>query len=434
MANSDRKKMTDFINKSIEAVPIQGLSLSITNNDEITYSLQYGKGIDENASFVLGSTSKAITATSILTLLEECHISLNAPIKEYLAWINTENNISILDLLNHTSGIAAYETIDNLKYSGTYGVFEYSNANYNLLGKIIEEITGDSFSNTVDKNIFSRLNMNNSFSFSNDTKEKAAQGYKSLFGVLFPYSEKVPKETSWIQAPSGYLCANPADMTKYLRFLLRYSYDNQQLLQLIKNMGIEVNNSPAIEGVYGNSGIYSMGWIYKNINGTDVLYHTGKLSAYSSLSVVIPQKNIGISVMCNMGDFLVGTKLVEQLFEGIISVTIDHDIPTIPANSYVKQHAIINLTLLILFTLCLFPAIMLIIKGGLFYFNAKTVCSFILLHMLLPVIFIKFFSIFKIPNKVAADFAPDIFIVLRICSLILLLTGIWKCILNVTAY
>ncbi|MDD4850091.1 MAG: serine hydrolase [Gemmiger sp.] len=424
------KEMTDFIHTSIKAIPVQGVSLNITNQSKTIYSLQYGQGIDKDSSFVLGSTSKAITATSLLTLLEEHHISLDTPIKAYLAWIHTENSISILDLLNHTSGIATYETIEHLQYAGTYGVFEYSNANYNLLGKIMEKITGNSFSKTVEQTVFEKLKMAHSFSFTNATKQNVVRGYKSFFGVLIPYQEKVPQENSWIQAPSGYLCARPSDMAKYFRFLLQYTYGNQQLLQLVKKRGVSVRNDPAIEGIYGNSGIYSMGWVYKNVNGTEILYHTGKLSTYSSLSVIIPQKNIGISVMCNMGDFLVGTNLMEQLYEGIISITIGKAPPTIPANSYAKQHARINLALLIVFTLCLFPALRLLTKGGAFSVDAKTVCPFLLLHGLLPIAFLEFFAIFKIPDKVVADFAPDVFMVFRICAVTLFITGIWQCIVT----
>lgn len=426
MENLEYSEITDYVENSLKIIPIPALSISITNRDKTIYSMSYGKEINNNSSFALGSTSKAITATSVLMLLERYSININTPISRYLTWIDTPFDISILDLLNHTSGISTYETIDNLKYSGKYGSFEYSNANYNLLGKIIESISGKTFSEYVNTNIFSKLNMVNSFSYSKNTSHNIISGYISLFGLLIPCKEKIPNDISWIQAPSGYLCSSTSDINKYLRFLLYYSYGNQSLPKLIKAKGIEVCDNPAIEGIYDNKGIYGMGWIYKNVNKTDIFYHTGKLSSYNSLSVIIPKKNFGISVMCNTGDFFVGTKLIEQLYEGIISIVIDNETAYIPVNSYIKQHSIINLTLLLLFLLCSLPTILFFISKEAFYPNAINILTFIVLHIALPIALLSIFTIFKIPFNIAADFAPDIIIVLTYCSIVLIITGLLK--------
>lgn len=427
MTDVRSKEIDIFIDNAINAIPMPGLSVTITNQEETLYTMQYGKGIDVNSSFALGSTSKAITATAILMLSEEYQIKLDEPVNNYLSWVDTKSGITILDLLNHTSGIATYEMTDNLKYSGKNGTFEYSNANYNLLAEIIETITGDTFSSYIDSHIFSMLNMDNSFVLLNETKQRIVEGYKSYFGFLIPCKTKIPDKTTWIQAPSGYLCASPADMSEYLRFSLNYLYDSQQLLQLVQENGIQVNESPAIEGIYSNSGIYGMGWICKNVNGIDILYHTGKLSNYCTLSALIPQKNIGISIMCNMGDFFVGTDLIEKLYEGVISILINNkDMPDINKNEYLKQHTVINVALLILIALCVLPAVLYGIRGIPFQPTILNVCMLILIHLVIPVILIRAFPILGIPYEVVTDFAPDIFAVLIVCSFILFMTGVWK--------
>ena len=432
VTNIQSKELDAFIENAINVVPIPGLSVMITNQNDNIYSMQYGQGATENSPFALGSTSKAITATAVLMLLEEYNIELYTPIWEYLTWIDTEYGITIKDLLNHTSGISTYETIDNLKYSGSYGDFEYSNANYNLLAEIIETITGNPFSDYVDKRIFSILEMDNSFALSNDNISSIVQGHKAYFGLLFPCRTTFPDKTTWIQAPSGYLCASPENMSVYLRFMLDYSRDKQQLLSLVQNTGVQVNDSPAIEGIYNNSGIYGLGWIWKNVSGIDILYHTGKLSNFCSLSVLIPQKNIGISVMCNMGDFLVGTNQIEKLYEGIISILINHeDIPIIQKNTYLKQHIFINMSLLFLVFLCLLPAILYRLTGAIFYPTTLNCCVFTLIHIIIPIILIRLFPILGITYEVATDFAPDILLILLICSVILFSTGAWKLVLIV---
>ncbi len=426
------EEIDTLIGDATAAIPIPGLSVIVTNQEENLYSMQYGKNIDADSSFALGSTSKGITATAILMLLEEFQINIDTLISDYLPWADPDYSITILDLLNHTSGISTYEKIDNLKYLGNHGTYEYSNANYNLLGEIIETITGDTFSHYIDKCIFSKIGMDNSFILSCDTSKNIVQGYKSFLGLTFPCETKIPSKTTWIQAPSGYICTSSTDMAGYLRFLLDYSHDNQQLLQLVKHTGVYVNKSPAIEGIYGDSGIYGLGWIYKNVNGIDILYHTGKLSTYNSLSVLIPQKNIGISIMCNMGDFLVGTNLIEKLYEGIISILIDDDnVPSIQKNEYVKKHIAINLVLFVLIVLCTLPVVLYHIQVVPFHPTMLNICTLALIHIVVPVFLIIVFPILGIPYEVILDFAPDIFAILLGCSLTLFISGVWKVVSSV---
>jgi len=170
-----------------------------------------------------------------------------------------------------------------------------------------------------------------------------------------------------------------------------------------------------------------MGWICKDVNGMDILYHTGKLSNYCSLSVLIPQKNIGISIMCNMGDFFVGTNLIENLYKGVISIIIDdNDMPNINKNDYLKQHTVINMALLVLILLCVLPAVLYGIRGTPFQFTTLNVCMLILIHLVIPVILLGAFPIVGIPYEAVTDFAPDIFAVLISCSFILFMTGAWR--------
>ncbi|SHK22602.1 serine hydrolase domain-containing protein [Hespellia stercorisuis] len=354
------KEIDDLIKKTFQSIPIDHLSITITDQEDELFSMNYGAGITGSSSFVLGSTSKAFTAVAMFKLLGKFSISIDTPICHYLPEINCTDEITIRDLLNHTSGIGTYETIDNLKFSGKYGAFEYSNANYNLIGSVIEVITGNTFSNYVETQIFTPLKMKQSFAFSDSAKSKVMQGYKAYFGFSLPYDTKVPNEYSWIQEPSGYLCSSTADMGKFLRYMMKYSYEGNQLSKIVKENGVSVKNSPAIEDIYiNNDGIYSAGWINKTINNVDILYHTGKLSNFCSFSALIPDKHLGISITCNFGDFLVGTNQIEKLYEGITSILINKDIANyINPYDYFIRHSVINSILLILLMLCSLPFIL----------------------------------------------------------------------------
>lgn len=424
----ENEKLENLFNDTIDSMPIKGMSAAITSGNETIYSKQFGKGINEHTSFILGSTSKAITAVTTLMMIREYGLSINDYANQYLPWIRSE--ITLLDLLNHTSGISTYEKMNNIKYLGEHGKFEYSNTNYNILGEIMEVVTDNTFSNYVEKHIFNILNMDDSFALSENTANQIISGYQSYFGFPVPCKPQIPNESTWIQVPSGYLCSSTSDMTKYLQFMLGYSQDNVSLLHFIKNNGLTVHDNAAINGIYANTGLYGFGWIYKNVGGTDILYHTGKTSSFTSISVLIPKKDLTITILCSMGDFLVGTNLIEKLYEGVISIVLETDGTLhVDKNEYWKQHSMINLILLLLFLLSILPLILLLMTSRPPQTYFFSICKFLLIHIIAPIFIIGIFPIIKIPYEVGSDFAPDILFVTVICSFFLFSTGALKLVL-----
>lgn len=429
MLNTMQTKKFEFlIDNIVNDVPIKGLSMAVTRENKTIYSKQFGEGINEHASFILGSTSKSFTAVATLIMISEYGLSLNDYANKYLPWISSE--ITLLDLLNHTSGISTYEKMNNIKYLGKRGEFEYSNTNYNILGEIIAVVTDDTFSNYIKKHIFDTLNMNDSFALSEDTSDKIVSSYQSYFGIPITRIPEIPNKSTWIQVPSGYLCSSSFDLEKYLQFMLRYSQGNISLLQNIKSNGVAVHDNAAINGIYSNTGIYGFGWINKNVNGTDILYHTGKTSTFTSICVLIPQKNMTITILCNMGDFLVGTNLIEKFYESAISIALEtNEISYVAGNEYWKQHSIINVTLLLLLFLSILPFIVFIMSGKPLQSDLLSICKFSLMHIVAPAIIISIFPIIQLPYKVGFDFAPDISFIIVVSSINLFWTGLLKIVL-----
>ncbi|MEE4289772.1 MAG: serine hydrolase domain-containing protein, partial [Erythrobacter sp.] len=134
--------------------------------------------------FRIGSVSKQFTAVATLLLAERGQLSLDAPIATYLedtppAW----EAVTVRNLLRHTSGIPSFTQLESFERDqylplsqdeliATFSAlplefepgakFTYSNSGYVLLSKIIEEVSGDSFSDFLDANIFAPLGMENS--------------------------------------------------------------------------------------------------------------------------------------------------------------------------------------------------------------------------------------------------------------------------------
>ena len=189
-------------------------SILVAKNGKILYSNYVGyanfkkkEPINETSVFQLASVSKQFTAAAIMLLYERNQIQLTDTVNNYFPNFPYEN-VTIKNLLNHTSGLPKYfwvaehkwkqekaptnsEMMTLLECSNVQRFFkpgrnfDYSNTGYFVLASIVEKVSGSSFSSFVKENIFDPLEMNDSFvySFENDNiKTKKLTGYRLYRG------------------------------------------------------------------------------------------------------------------------------------------------------------------------------------------------------------------------------------------------------------
>ena len=174
-----------LINNSENQV-LPGYSILVGNFDSVIYETEYGysdikneKKITKNTRFRIGSITKQFTAIGILKLVEEGKIELNSSVQQYVEFI--PKSITIEHLLLHTSGLVSYfDDLDipdssyMMNYSSTDLVsllngkkslskpnkeYHYNNSGYHLLGYIIEQVSGKSYSKYLEEKIFTPFDM-----------------------------------------------------------------------------------------------------------------------------------------------------------------------------------------------------------------------------------------------------------------------------------
>lgn len=178
-------------------------NILLSEKNEIIFNKSYGyadkeKGIKNTSQtkFMIGSMTKTITATCIMQLLEKGLLSTDQSIDRYLPNCYKNHEITIHNLLNHTSGIPNFVTlkkqiewdkphtpqeiihiVSNHKLKFPVGKrWSYSNTNYLLLGLIIEIISGMDYHQYVKNNIFIPAGMKNS-SFITEEQQNLANNY-----------------------------------------------------------------------------------------------------------------------------------------------------------------------------------------------------------------------------------------------------------------
>jgi CubicO group peptidase (beta-lactamase class C family) len=234
-------------------------------------------------NFRSGSLAKQFTALGILGLVEEGKIQLSDTVANYFPY-STFENITIQQLISHTSGLQDaeywieknwqsndyvqlddimnwYETNDKFMFEpGTS--FEYNNGAYYVLVKIIEVVSGTSFSDYMQKIVFDKIGMNNTKYVNSKTIGKipnmAICYEKDSLGNW--KSEEKYFLNSLVGA--GGIYTNLVDYSKYLDALRKSKIFNETTHQLVFkpiSMNIELH-SEDMRILKGKESSYAMGW------------------------------------------------------------------------------------------------------------------------------------------------------------------------------
>ncbi|WP_044640198.1 serine hydrolase domain-containing protein [Risungbinella massiliensis] len=326
----DTDKIDHFVESAMDKLQIPGIALGIVKGDQTVYLKGYGiSGPDKTpvtpqTPFVLGSTSKSITALAIMQLVEEGKIDLKAPVQRYLPWFRVADEeaskkILVQDLLYQTSGIAKYDghigmvngnksieehirSLKNIQLTGRVGGdFQYSNLNYDILSGIVQVVSGDPFSKYVQNHIFKPLEMKHSYDSPKEAeKDGLATGYQSIFGWMVPTEQLDHRGT----IASGYLISSAEDMSNYLVAQMNGGHFKKN--KILSTESVKQMHNPV--SPMGDGSSYAMGWSVKN----NVIFHVG--ATENTYSFMVMKDGYGIILLANSMDFLV---YYDQIVMGI---------------------------------------------------------------------------------------------------------------------
>lgn len=402
-----------------EKYHVPAMAVMEVSSDEILFSGCYGECTGNDQDFIIGSLSKSFTAVAVMQLTEKGLVDPDSPITEYMDCSkyfadNTDYaRITVRDLLNQTSGIGTYATFGNLASTDSYGSHVYSNANYSLLGVIVQNVTGMSFEDYLQNNVFTPLGMEDTYaSLSENAREKMVPGYRNYFGFEIAGEPDYPKdleEITWTSVPGGYLISSPADMGRYLQMYLRGGED------VISKDSVERMFSENVPGE-DEGEYYGMGWIYAEENGKTKIYHTGLVENYVAYMYIFPDEDKAGVVLIAMNDYLVNNMYLDN----IIAPLTGKDLPD-QSGMYWVMHGIIDLVCILLLAVALYPVITL----KKWKTKNKNIVFEILRHLVLPVGLVCGINVVA-PLFVIWLFAKDICIVLLTCACLLLLMGLYK--------
>jgi len=280
--------------------------------------------ISDQTIFAIGSVSKQFTAVLILQLTESGKLKLDDKVSQYLSDFQNKDyeNITVQQLLNHTSGIS--DSGNGLLFKSGSG-FSYSNKGFYFLGKLIEKVSGKDLNENYAE-LFRKAGMKNTYTAENFTGNHFAGTYLGN-PKKFQKVENMPKRLAEksISISAGGILSTVDDLHLWNQALYSGKLLNSESLKQFENKSADRNHP-----IFGKMG-YGFG-IMMSTGKPDSFFHSGYVKGSPSLNIYYPESKISIIILSNIADESAGKNTIfkphremKDFADGIEIVKIDFE-------------------------------------------------------------------------------------------------------------
>jgi CubicO group peptidase (beta-lactamase class C family) len=319
----------------IKAGKIAGISVAVTQHGRTLLSRGYGLAdLELNvptppaASYEIGSVTKQFTAAAILLLAERGQLSLDDEVTKFLPEYPTHGKrITIRHLLTHTSGIKGYTelpefsdwSVQKRPRESLVPVFAekpldfepgaalvYNNSGYFLLGLIIEKVSGSTYAEFVEKQLFTPVGMTGSYYCSERTIHRNhAHGYDTADGELVL---KAYLDHTWPYS-AGSLCSTADDLATWLNALHRG--------RVLQPASYRAMTTAAVLND-GSKTRYGFGVGVFEVGGRRVIAHGGGINGFLSEAEYYPEAELAVVVLQNTAGPAGPTEIARAIVEAVL--------------------------------------------------------------------------------------------------------------------
>lgn len=407
--------MEDYVIQGKDAANIMGISMSVVSDEKEIYSAAFGADAQTGDDYVLGSLVQSMTALSILRMVEDEELDLDDTLSEYLPDYTGLQNVTIEELLTQTSGISmsAMSDSEDLAAENASGKYEEAYANYNLLGKVIEAVSGETYEEYLTENILDPCGMSSTFSL-RQNPELSGQ-VKPVYQTIFGYPNRTKfhyRKGQWADVSSGYLLSDVKDMGSYLQMYLKNDGEivQRESLRQVLQESQKIQNATPTNQLFGTEESYTMGWVSTKVEGTQIYYQMSCLANTMTYMLLVPEKNAGIVMMFNSADYMVGRKQVRSICAGVTQILLDQKPEKIKEGVYLQQHGVLDLFLLLMLVAAWMPILLIGVWGKRVSgkFNFLRLLKDLLLHIGIPTVMLCVLPRYLGPWRIWKEYTPDL--------------------------
>ncbi len=288
-----------------------------------------------HTAYPIASITKALTATAVMALAGRGEIDIDEPAEKYMkplkfkAYRGKSGDVTVRHLLNHTAGLPMHfnyfyddEPYDPPGFDETfyrYGilvrepgkVFQHSNLGYEVLGRIISEVSGMTYEDFMRSQVFEPLGMVTTWvGLHPEWSGLAAEKYDSGLRPIPAMSMDTPA--------AGGCFASAYDLVRFGMFHLKNNLPGAPALlskDAIEAMQTEKDETAS----YPAGRMYGLGWFFdEDDNGYRTVWQEGGIDGATSILKLVPSENIAVVVLINGWS----KDLTERIADGILGILL----------------------------------------------------------------------------------------------------------------
>ena len=341
---------------------VPGASIAIVENGKQTLAKGYGvrrlgspEPVDADTIMTIGSTTKAFTVADLALLVDQGRIRWDDKVIDHMPWFQmydpwVTREMTIRDLLVHRSGLGLgqgdllfvprstlgrKEAIERLRYikpkTSFRSAYAYDNILYMAAGQLIEEVTGETWEKFTRDHLLRPAGMMHSTSDDASFLATAnrAQPHARINGAMRGLGDQeVLNERSRLAGnnlPAGGISASANDFSRWLIIQLGHGALPEGGRLFSEAAASEMWNPVVIIPTKPRGGplgplqpmfsTYALGWDVQDYRGAKLVSHSGAVFGFLTIVALLPDKNVGFSIIINSEDGVFVRGLMYELLD-----------------------------------------------------------------------------------------------------------------------
>ncbi|SNT31264.1 CubicO group peptidase, beta-lactamase class C family [Granulicella rosea] len=310
-----RARIDAAIQQVVAKTGVPSASVGIARDGKIVFTQAFGDArlspkmaATAAMRYPIGSVTKQFTAACVLLLAEQGKLTLDDSVSRWFPELTRSNEVTVRELLSHTSGYEDYAPQDYTIPAWTKPVdprkvveewatkpldfdpgteWQYSNTNFVLAALIVEKASGTPFYEFLDRNILKPLALTGALNLDTQRNLVEPQGYERH--ALAPLSPAKLEAPGWYYGDAN-LALTPADLLRWDISIMKRS--------LLKPASYDAFES-AVKLKSGKETTYGLGIGVYQRGGRRLLEHSGEVGGFVSENIVWPDDGIAIVVLTN---------------------------------------------------------------------------------------------------------------------------------------
>ncbi len=323
-----QETLSDFVEATATKFGIPSVAVGVWADGQEVYachgvtSIDNPLPVDRDTLYQLGSVTKAYTATALMRLVAKGRVELDAPVRRYVPELRlnderTAAEITVLHLLNHTAGLDWGLIVDTGEGDDALATYvakmaelpliappgartSYSQAGYNLAGRIVEKVTGLTYERAVASLVLEPLGLSHSLFARDDimTRRFAVGHNPGEEGAL---SVARLWRRSRGDNPGGGLASSVADQLRWTRFHLGDGHARSgvrilptEVLRRMQEPTVALRGSSLGDAI-------GVGWFLRDVDGVRTVGHGGSANGQFAELLTVPERGFAVVALSNSG-------------------------------------------------------------------------------------------------------------------------------------